>query len=364
MRTLSACFLISLVATACATATPEPSILSLNDPSTLTEENFTVSTDPYIDQQRQNVFFRATFPRESVLAVYVTVENRRIEPVRIEPTAITVVMPGGDSLRPVEGKTLVDFLGIAPEPPPPFSTEALAEIASMTLEALAFQIATGNPYYVPHGRTRPERRRIRRRFLAKYKDMQLKDQLIGPGGVATGFVYFIDTRARNQFKLARLRLPIAEERQAAESELVIPFVGAAGRPSITFNQRPQDDPNPPSRGSAALVLMGPDNTAPVISAEDKSLYQPWQVRGYLLHHKDRFKKTMSDYNQQHRILVDERGGTRVAGIYKTKIKETRGDRVVLGVGLVVGVGVNETSDEVELEFEWRDDHLEVIGHRG
>ena len=125
MRKLTACILPLLFATACATAPPEPSILSLSDPSSVTEENVTVNADSYMDKQRQNVFFRASFPGESVLAVHLSIENQRKAPVRIDPSAVTVVLPDGNSLRPKESKILVDFLGIAPEPPPLFSMRGM-----------------------------------------------------------------------------------------------------------------------------------------------------------------------------------------------------------------------------------------------
>ncbi|MDJ0609007.1 MAG: hypothetical protein QNJ67_08505 [Kiloniellales bacterium] len=330
----------------------------------MTEENVTVNADSYMDKQRQNVFFRASFPGESVLAVHLSIENQRKAPVRIDPSAVTVVLPDGNSLRPKESKILVDFLGIAPEPPPLFSMEALADAFSMPVRSSPLLLPRDNPYAIPVAQSREHQWRIRRWILAKYEGMQLKGQVIGPGGTASGFVYFIDTEARDQFKPALLRLPMAEEHRSDGTDLVIPNIGAAGGHSIPFNRSPRDLDSGPSRGTAAVVLLGPGDVAPAAATGKEPLYQPWQVRGYLLRHKVRFKTVMADYNQQHRIVVDERGETRLAAIYRTKIKETRGDRVVLGVGLVVGVGVNETSDEVDIEFEWRDNHLVAVGPAG
>ena len=334
--------------------------MSLGDSSSVSEGNVTVNADPYVDQLRQNVFFRASFPQESVLAVHLLVENRRQEPVRIDPTAITITLPDGNSLRPKEGTTLIDFLGIVPEPPPLFSTDGLLDAFAGPPYSKA-QIPYGAPYSLNYGEDRQHRWRVRRWFLAKYKGMQLQDRLIGPGGTASGFVYFIDVEERDQFKLASLRVPMAEKHRADGIDLVFPFIGAASGHSRPLNQGWLDVSSTSSRGSAALVLLGPDDIASTAAAMDKPLYQPWQIRGYLLRHSVRFRAMMNDYNKQHRILVDERDGTGVGRIYRTKVKEASGNRVVLEVGLIVGNGVNANSNSFAMEFEWRDDHLEVVG---
>ena len=97
---------------------------------------------------------------------------------------------------------------------------------------------------------------------------------------------------------------------------------------------------------------------------DPAIYADWQLNGYLAYHAERFRSRLTDYNAKEKLAIDARGSASVRTIFKTRLVETKDKRVVMDIGFNVGTPPNMEVVEHTFDLEWRDGHLEVVGHRG
>ena len=104
------------------------------------------------------------------------------------------------------------------------------------------------------------------------------------------------------------------------------------------------------------------SVAPTGSVSAQPLHEDWEVRGYLRYYKNRMRSRLTTYNRVNRLVIDSHGAG-VTNISEPTIRALSGDTVAVEVSFTVGRGTDTRSESYVFDLQWRDDHLEFVGHQ-
>lgn len=164
---------------------------------------------PYLDTEQQAAMFDADFNASDVLAINVSVENRRAEAVLVRPSDVTLKLPDGRNLVPSSVTNVANKVG---------------EDGSVVGATIAFGIIG-----LIVSQNKEEKARAAR--IDDYDSKSLHVTELRPGDSANGFLFFLLPQSSPDFDTAELSVRFIDPASAQNWIVEIPLEGLRIEPT-------------------------------------------------------------------------------------------------------------------------------------